>query len=266
LAPAESGTSPEPPEAGTPGQPDGDGAAPEATGEAGPGAPEPEATFFDPAELPDELKPAYKQMQKAFTKKTQEIAKHKQKVEAFDAFSKDPVGSLKAMAQRLGLQVVGHGENPQQQAAAQPENWEPQTWDEVMARAKAEAKKEIMHEMSPFLSEMQNLKRTTLERTLDEAAPDWRMHEDRMVELLNEHPTLANNPEMLYRMAVPPDELQARATQAALKKLQAKASSAKAAGGSTTNKKPEVRQDANSFDEAVRVAQAELEARGIRPA
>lgn len=33
-----------------------------------------EETFFDPNQVPDELKPAYKQMQAAFTKKTQEIA------------------------------------------------------------------------------------------------------------------------------------------------------------------------------------------------
>lgn len=52
-----------------------------------------EESFFDPKSVPDELKPAYKQMQAAFTKKTQEIAKAKaesealmQKAQAYDKF------------------------------------------------------------------------------------------------------------------------------------------------------------------------------------
>jgi hypothetical protein len=39
-------------------------------------------SFFDPNSVPDELKPAYKQMQAAFTKKTQEIAQAKKEAEA----------------------------------------------------------------------------------------------------------------------------------------------------------------------------------------
>lgn len=41
-----------------------------------------EESFFDPNQVPDELKPAYKQMQAAFTKKTQEIANTKKEAEA----------------------------------------------------------------------------------------------------------------------------------------------------------------------------------------
>ena len=42
-----------------------------------------EDSFFDPNSVPDELKPAYKQMQAAFTKKTQEIAEERKMAEAF---------------------------------------------------------------------------------------------------------------------------------------------------------------------------------------
>ncbi len=41
-----------------------------------------EESFFDPNQVPEELKPAYKQMQAAFTKKTQEIANTKKEAEA----------------------------------------------------------------------------------------------------------------------------------------------------------------------------------------
>lgn len=42
-----------------------------------------EESFFDPNSVPEELKPAYKQMQAAFTKKTQEAAQQRKEAEAF---------------------------------------------------------------------------------------------------------------------------------------------------------------------------------------
>ena len=48
-----------------------------------------DATFFDPKGLSEELQPAYKQMQAAFTKKTQGIADVRKKSEAFDNLLKD---------------------------------------------------------------------------------------------------------------------------------------------------------------------------------
>ena len=45
-----------------------------------------EDSFFDPKAVPDALKPAYKQMQGAFTRKMQEIAQSREKVAAFDQF------------------------------------------------------------------------------------------------------------------------------------------------------------------------------------
>jgi hypothetical protein len=40
-------------------------------------------SFFDPNQVPEELKPAYKQMQAAFTKKTQEIANQRREAEEY---------------------------------------------------------------------------------------------------------------------------------------------------------------------------------------
>lgn len=49
-------------------------------------------SFFDPNQVPDELKPAYKQMQGAFTKKTQELAQERKAAEEYrqraEAFAK----------------------------------------------------------------------------------------------------------------------------------------------------------------------------------
>lgn len=42
-------------------------------------------SFFDPNQVPEELKPAYKQMQSAFTKKTQEIAETRKQAEELQA-------------------------------------------------------------------------------------------------------------------------------------------------------------------------------------
>ena len=57
-----------------------------------PGQSEDEESFFDPNSVPEELKPAYKQMQAAFTKKTQEIAQARKESEELkqraDAYSK----------------------------------------------------------------------------------------------------------------------------------------------------------------------------------
>lgn len=47
---------------------------------------EQEETFFDPNTVPEELKPAYKQMQSAFTKKTQEIAESRKALENFERY------------------------------------------------------------------------------------------------------------------------------------------------------------------------------------
>lgn len=73
----------------------------------------PEESFFDPSSIPTELVPAYKQMQSAFTKKTQEIAQQrkdaeawKQKAEQFDRYSQH-IPIIEEMLSR-GKQNVGN--------------------------------------------------------------------------------------------------------------------------------------------------------------
>lgn len=80
-----------------------------------------EDSFFDPNTVPEELKPAYKQMQSAFTKKTQEIAEARkeaeairQKAEAYDRYSQY-VPVIDEMLAKKESQT----ETPQMQALAQ---------------------------------------------------------------------------------------------------------------------------------------------------
>jgi hypothetical protein len=263
AAPADNAATATAPEGGQ-GQPQ---ATDQTTTPSGTGAASGEDTFFDPRDLDPALQPAYKNMQKAFSKKMEAIAQHRQKIEAYDQFSKDPLGTIQTIASRLGYRLTRAeaAEVAQQAADPQTKSWEPQTWDEVMAKAEERAEQRIMGKLSPIFEELQTVKKSSMEKLLDESAPDWREHEEEMIAILREHPTLAKDPVKLYRMALPPEILESRATQAALKKLQAKADSSKVGGTSTTKQQsPAVPDKPLSFNEAVEFAKRQLAEKGLR--
>jgi len=212
----------------------------------------PAESFFDPTDLPEELVPAYKQMQGAFTKKSQSLKEQRDKVEAYDAFVADPVANLRRMAAQYGVQLTGEQQQP-------AEEWQPNTWEEVISKTKDETRREVLAELQPLLNEVRGIKRTNVEATLDAEVPEWRQYEDEMVDLMKEHPTLANDPVKLARLALPQEILEGKATQRALRKLEGKGKSAQVSGGSTTSKEPAL--DPNrkmSFDEAVAFARKKL--------
>lgn len=221
-----------------------------------------EDTFFDPKDLDPALMPAYKNMQKAFSKKTEALKEHRQKIEAYDQFAKDPLGTIQTYASRLGYKLTqAEAQAVADGAAAQASgDWQPQTWGEVMAKAK----EEVLKELSPVFNELQTMKKSNIEKLLDENAPDWREHEEEMISLLRAHPTLASDPVKLYRLALPPEVLETRATQAALKKLQAKTDASKVGGTSTTKTTPQVPDKAMSFNDAVEYAKRQLAEQGIK--
>jgi hypothetical protein len=228
-----------------------------------------EDTFFDPRELPPELMPAYKQMQAAFTKKNQAIKENRQKIEAYDAFYRDPVSQIQQMASQMGYKLTRAeaqqvADDQQQQ---QQQNWEPQTWEDVLAQAETRAEQRVLKRLEPILGKVQELQKTSIEQQMASIDENWQLYEDDMIKNLNAHPTLASDPGLLYRMSVPPEVLESRATQQALKKLQAKTESAKVAGGSTTTKKPEdtPSQKVTTFQEAVEFAKNKLAAEGMKP-
>src|ERR1051325_9370510 len=70
-------------------------------------------SFFDPASIAGkpELEAAYKQMQGSYTKRMQEFAKHRTKIDAYDAFERDPLGTMRNIAQQYGYQFVQAGKD-----------------------------------------------------------------------------------------------------------------------------------------------------------
>ena len=226
-----------------------------------------EDTFFDPASIKDkpELMAAYKNMQRDYGKKMEEIKAGRLKISAYDNFNKDPVTNMQNMAKRYGYSLTRGEAAAQLGQQANTESWEPQTWDEVISKTKTETRAEILAELRPIIGEVQSIRKNNIERLLDDSCPDWRQHEDAMMTNLKEHPTLVKDPAKLYMMSVPPEVLESRATQRAIKKLQDKVDSSQVAGASTTkNKMPDIPNKAMSFQESVAFAKKQLAERGIK--
>ena len=226
-----------------------------------------EDSFFDPSSIKGTpLEPAYKQMQAAYTKKSQGFAANRQKIEAYEQFERNPQGTLQQLAQAYGFQLVQRGQ--QQNGTNTNEKWEPQTWDDVMSRAKQEAKADVMKELQPVLGpvfdEVKKLRKSNIENSLDDIDPQWRLYEDDMARSLDQHPTLALDPERLYRMSVPQEVIMAKATKQALEKLQGRTNTAQVSGGSTTTKQSSQVRTAKTFAEAVELAKAQLAEKGMR--
>lgn len=237
------------------------------------GTREGESSFFDPNQVPDELKPAYKQMQSAWTKKMQALSADKQKIEAYDAFMSDPIGQMQQVASRYGYQLTrGQAEQAlksegQQTGQGKDNDWQPQNWNEVLQKASDMSYQRLRKELTPLLGEIQTMKKQSVEKSLDEIDPMWRQYEDKMVELLGQHKTLASDPALLYKLAVPQDVLESRATQQALKKMEAKGKASQISGSSTTTKKPAtgLPDKPLTFQEAVEAAKKKLAEDGVRP-
>jgi hypothetical protein len=229
-----------------------------------PAAASPEPTFFDPKTVPPELLPAYKLMQAQFTKKNQEFGQLRQKIEAYDNFTRDPLGSLQAIAQQYGLQLIRPGQQPPTGASGQTADgqWEPQSWADVMNKATELAETKIMQSLAPYLANLRNITAGNIERDLDQIDPNWRVYEDDMRQVLQAHPTLVKDVRGLYRMAVPEDVYSSRAVQAALSKLEKKADAAKVSSGSTSRKSEPVPRKVSSFQDAVDAAREQMRRTG----
>ena len=157
-----------------------------------------------------ELEAAYRSMQSAYGTKLKEFAAGKDKISQYDSFIANPIDTMRQLAQQYGYQMV-QGPQDQDGEAKTFENW-----DQVME----EAERRVMAKMQPMFGEMQSMKQQNVEQALDNSFPDWRTYEDAMMENLQAHPTLVNDHKKLYQMSVPAEVLEARATKAALAKIQ----------------------------------------------
>lgn len=214
-------------------------------------------SFFDPESIKGkpELEAAYKEMQRAFSKKTSDLAKGRDKIRQYDEFIRSPVDSMRKLAQQMGYQLVqGQAESKD----GKPKTYE--TWDEVMQDAEAR----VLEKLKPVIGEIQSLKKQNIESYLDNNFSDWRTYEDEMMANLEKHPTLVTNPDELYRLSVPESVHEARL----MKKLQAKMKGAaegnQIQGQSATNKQASQRPKKGlSFSEAVQFAKSALASKGI---
>jgi len=208
-------------------------------------------SFFDPTSIAGkpELEAAYKQMQGSYTKRMQEFSKHRPKLEAYDRFEKDPLGTMRQLAAQYGYQFVQSGEN-------QPKDWSPQSWDDVMAKAK----EEVLKEMQPVFNEVKSLKKQNIETHLDTNHPDWRTYEEAMMDNLKAHPSLVQDPDKLYRMSVPSEVLEAKASAKAMQKLKGSQEHAQVSGGTTSKQTIQAPTGPLSFDQAVAVAKQRISA------
>jgi hypothetical protein len=229
-----------------------------------------EDSFFDPSTIKGTpLENAYKEMQRAWTQKTTErnqfLEAHKQKVEAYDNFMSDPVSSLKQMASQYGLTMA----EAKAVQDAQTNGWEPQTWDDVLKKARDEATDKVLNDLQPIINQVQQIKRDSIEKSLDShcqenGLPDWRLHEDQMKKVLADHPSMVRDPILLYEMSLPRNVKDARAMQAAMKKMEAKTKGAQVSAGSNTNKTGSTAPDKGmSFSDAVKYAKAKLAENGV---
>lgn len=238
----------------------------------GEGAEEP--TFFDPRTVPEELMPAYKQMQGAFTKRTKELAGQRQKVEAYDAFMNDPTANLQRMASQYGMHLVPVGQTPnapvaqgtQATEAGIPADWQPNSWGEVFQKAaeyvRPQIEREMMQRMNPVFQNVQRVTASQIEHQLDQIDSQWRVYEDDMMSTLRDHPTLVNDVSKLYRLSVPEDVHRSRAVQDALKQVEKRGLASKTHGKSTVQSKPAPRK-IESFHDAVQAAKQQLTEQGI---
>jgi hypothetical protein len=223
-------------------------------------------TFFDPKEIPAELMPAYKLMQRAFTRKTQAIAQDRNKVEAYDRFMSDPVGQMQAIAKQYGFSMTRAEAKAAVDGDAHSGDWQPNSWGEVQQRIAEQARRQLLEELGPVVNEVKAMKQQSIERMLDDSIPEWREYEDEMAKAISEHPTLARYPEKLARLVIPEHVLEGRAMQKALKKLQAKGESARVSHGSQTSRTADadVIGKKLTFQEAVAAAKRKMERDGFK--
>jgi hypothetical protein len=206
--------------------------------------------FLSLDDVPEELRPHLegllakkeKEMQAAFTRKTQAIATDRQKIELIKQFEANPAEMIKKIAPNYGLTVSPAYNAPQQgeqyqNPGQQPVDWnnyEPQTWNELRSNIKEDTINEVLEKLSPILQPLiQTLGETksqAIEQQLGQIDSNWKIYEDDIkANMAYIKPELLKTPDgiaKLYRMSVPQDVLDERATQIALKKYQDKAKSA----------------------------------------
>lgn len=221
-------------------------------------------SFFDPKSIEHspELMLAYKQMQGKFTQGQQAIRADQQKIDAYNSYLQDPMGTIRQIVAQQGMTLVNGGPQPQE---GQTE-FSPKSWEDVVTHIRSQLEGDLKQQYQPLVNQVRDLKQQNVETYLDSNHTDWRTYEGEMISSLQAHPSLAADPDLLYRMSVPPEVLEARATARALERLKTGTEGSVVPGANRatleTSSKPTGKL---SFNEAVDFAKSQLKSRGIGP-
>jgi ATP-dependent protease HslVU (ClpYQ) peptidase subunit len=121
---------------------------------------------------------------------------------------------------------------------------------------------QFMGKLQPMFDSFQKVTSDNIEKQLGEIDKDWKLYEDEMTENLKIHPTLAKDVAKLYRISVPEDVLKSKYTQAALKRFEEKAASAKVQGKSSVQSSQPIQNKKMTFQESVEWAKQEVAKQG----
>lgn len=239
-------------------------------------------SFYDPKDLPEELKGHYKSMQSAFTKKMTGLSErekaNRQKLEAYDAFMRDPISAMQQTASRYGFrltraeaaaELARQGTPQEEKPVFSGPDGTPSSWEEIVQvaeeRGAKRAREMIMQELGPYIDTVKSQTAVNIEREFDQLdvasgfpAGSWRQYEGQMVEVLKKHPSLSDDPATLYRLALPEEVYTSQATQKALSKLDKKVQNAQISAKGSIPKAVPTGREVKSFGDAVEAARAQL--------
>lgn len=247
--------------------PDGDSGqsiSPDQTTSSGPDNAAHDETFFDPKSIEHspELTQAYKQMQGNFSKHMTTVRGQQNKIDLYDQAMADPMATVRQLAAQHGMTVV----NGQPQPEANAQDWTPNTWGDVVDHVREQVTQELTQQYQPLVNQVKDLKQQNVSQYLDSNFPDWKSYETEMIQSLSTHPSLSQDPDLLYRMSIPPEVLESRATARALEKLKGGTDASVVPGAKratlSTSTKPS---GPMSFDESVAYARSQLKAQGLGP-
>ena len=255
-----------------------------------------EGATLDPNQLPDAIKPIFKKMQGAYTRKMQEIAKVREQAGIVDKFYNDrdfALNTLTQWATQNGYQIAPVGAQfPQRQQTAQPQRaGDPPA--EFVETVKANLPPELQwmaeHQAKANWAAMQAILQPVIQQTkqsqteyrqqqagqeydriadeFSQTVPGWEEHEDQMSDLLEflqgpqmRHPQYGTKHQLLYNLVTG----NAAATAQVVKRMNGAAKNRPSTGMSTgrtvSNLADRVRQAKTGQDAFRLAAQAALAA------
>ena len=212
-------------------------------GEAEPSEEEKEQSFMNPNELPKELLPSFKAMQRSFTRAMQRISSDRDKVAMYDQLMTDPQRAVEMLAQKVGVQIQ------------KPVNQE--TGSEVGDSETTRWIRQIVQEtLKPVVAELKGdqaqVKAQSAIAYLEKTYPDWYLYEDIMAELVKKHPSLRDDLDNLYTLSKSGADKAITMKRAATKTKQVITQTSKGRGGVVVPTK------ATTVQEAFEIAKKQL--------